>query len=501
MRNKSKIMLSMAIFFLLLFVGSASAYTYGTQYNMTMTMSCNSYAYYDFDIINQSGSLGSYSYVSPLTDFWWSMSSNCPTQSMYCIHYDNPEHPNYKCLKEITIGEYSNPTFTCANITGDIPYYQEFPFGKFYCALNNEGTAYFKFNLTYYDFNVNKVEIYFYPVNTSTTNWSGTIATNMTVPTNVVKQNQIIPIGITIINNYTDNLTRTFYIGLSIGNNDTGLFCNRDCYVDCDVYNDVSCDYHNVTLHSGQTVTITRYYKFLSTKFNDGQSYDVIYSVNTAPYVSPALSLIYNMYLDYFYIINSWQPIISNQIIIPTGTICRGQNLLFGWNTDINSDTQLSSGYTIDMPYHRSLIENTLNHEINISGIFLQSSGTFYYDLKSCYNSNNPYIYTCSNYTSSLIVSNCEISKPIGEQAGDLFEGLGIGQTAGLYLFSLIISLVLSLAVLFWTKQMDFGIFVFLIFMTIFAFIGWLPFWFLILEIVIAGLFIMTKLRGAISGN
>lgn len=135
------------------------------------------------------------------------------------------------------------------------------------------------------------------PVNFPST--TGARIVNVTLSDYNPTIDQIITASVKVINNGTE--AAEFPVGISIGKN--GVFCNRDCYVDClsppnpAPPSPYFCDYKSTGLiHPNQTVTINRQFRFIQQNFEQGQTYDIIASVSYFPYSSPALSYDYKTF-------------------------------------------------------------------------------------------------------------------------------------------------------------------------------------------------------------
>jgi hypothetical protein len=115
---------------------------------------------------------------------------------------------------------------------------------------------------------------------------------------------QTVPVDIKIKN--TGDVEYDFYVGLSIGDYDSYVFCNRDCYSDCDggrPRGTVLCDYGRTgTIHPNQTVTVRRLFGFLSQNFEQGNYYDTLVTVAHDSYLGLPNSLDNRTLLDNIYI-------------------------------------------------------------------------------------------------------------------------------------------------------------------------------------------------------
>lgn len=337
-------------------------------------------------------------------------------------------------------------------------------------------------------------------------NQTGTGGANITqalADTTNVLINQVIDVG-AIVSYFQDE--STVYFGLSIGDQDTGIWCNRDCYADCtlDSYGTSACDYYNTSMHNGQSIDFFRDFKFMPNWFEANQSYDLAIGIYNDTYLSPSQALAYRVFSDYFTITEPTVTI-SDAYIMPNNPL-PNTNIEISWSSNLNSDTFIritkdSESIVSRGKFYTTTGENTKYHNISIGSAFFSNIGNYDYFIESCCYPQTCGAYICGNTTGSFTVGGETETKPVSDLVGDMFSPLGTTGLQGLYLFALILSLVFSVAVVYLTKHTEFGIMVFVMFLIMFSFIGWLPFWIIILFVVIAGLFVATKLKGVMSGS
>jgi hypothetical protein len=339
-----------------------------------------------------------------------------------------------------------------------------------------------------------------------TTPPTGTDAKIISVNASVTK----VPIGYEVLlttlvqNNGSSNYN--FYLGQSIGLNSTGVFCNRDCYVDCQMgkidpvinYGTYQCDYlRTETTHSGQTVILTRKYLFRSDFFTSG-FYDIVTAIYPNAYMTPSDAYDIDWKISYFNVTNV-APTMSNLRTIPAlTTYVAGQtDVTFAWWTNMNSSTILeirNPDGSFKSRFTGDNIENTgvTAHYVTRGGVGFKN-GTYTYIATSCL-TIPPYECVTQNSTVTFVKDDQtdelpNVVNPVKEWLGQL---LGIPADLVLAFLGLVISVIVSVYAGYKTQDGRVVAIVMTVMILLFTIMTWIPIWILIIFVIIAA-FIVTK--------
>jgi hypothetical protein len=308
-------------------------------------------------------------------------------------------------------------------------------------------------------------------------------------------------IDILVMNNGTQNYD--FYVGLSIGKNDTGVFCNRWCYADCGVYNDsyqgtALCDYgHTGTIHPGQTVVVRRSFKFDSAFFLPGL-YDISIAVYSAPYLNPSYAFDRRMVIDYFNVTERPPCLIRSLQIYPlTDTIDQNQFVRFMWFTTYNCDGRIYWRDPGGVVNSRAATDawNGTDHEYMLAGTSVNRPGVWTYWARSCASVTTPYMTasceTSANRTFTVTseVGPINVMDPV---RGAVSDTLGIPYEVTLAFIAMIIIIIVGSVLAWKTKFHIVPVVAMIILFLMFVLIGWIPWWILVLIVILAA-FIVAK--------
>lgn len=329
-----------------------------------------------------------------------------------------------------------------------------------------------------------------------------------------VTLNEIVTIKTVIKNNGTD--LYNYYIGQSFGR--LTNWCDRMCYADCGndipitpaLYGQPDCDYIRTGTMSPDQITInTRKFKFRDDFFTYailGYPDYLIPSMTTAIYYAPYLDLnsSYDKILGFNVYIDTNKINISHVRTIPTSVLALIDDVTFTWWTSVNSSTILTI-YNPDGSFHSRYTTDTSlgvdRHYVTRGKNLFSRAGNYSYNVTSCLNEPD---YECQSQASSFIVI---IQDEYGEnqnaqdQLGNLFKPLGISATLGLYLFSFIISLITAGIIIYKTGKEFFGLISFIGLLSVFSLMGWFPFWFLVLFVIVLLLYIVNIARQHMLGT
>jgi len=304
-------------------------------------------------------------------------------------------------------------------------------------------------------------------------------------------------------NNGTANYN--FYLGQSIGRNSTGVFCNRDCYVDCQMgkidpiinYGTYQCDYlRTETIHSGQTIILTRKYYFRPDFFVETGFYDIVTAIYSNAYLNPSDAYDVDWKIGYFNV-TTVAPVITNLRTAPALTtyIAGKTDVTFIWNTNYNTSTILEIRNPNGSFKSRFSGDGTIgvrDHSLTRGGIGFKV-GTYTYIATSC---QVVYPFECSNQTKTVTFideltdeTNPNVVNPLKEAVAEV---LGISYDAALAFLAIIITVIVSAYVGIKAKSGTVTIVLMIALFLMFVIMQWLPWWLLILFTILAG-FIVAK--------
>lgn len=299
-----------------------------------------------------------------------------------------------------------------------------------------------------------------------------------------------------------------FYLGQSIGDNSTSTFCNRDCYVDCQMgtvdsiinYGTYQCDYLSTnTIHAGQTVILKRRFLFKDSFFDTGLK-DMITAIYYAPYLSPVDAYDKILNIGYFNITDV-PPTITNLRTIPNvNPVAFKDSVIFTWWTsNMNTTTQLeirNPDGSFKSRTTNSAPDSTVgvtSHYITKGGASFKN-GTYLYIATSC-QIDPPYLCTSQNKTVTFIIpdeTEGELPNVMNPIVNALSQLLGISYDLVLPFLALIITVISGAVVGIKTKSGQTTVAIMILLLFMFTLIGWMPWWILILFAVMAA-FIVAK--------
>jgi hypothetical protein len=304
-------------------------------------------------------------------------------------------------------------------------------------------------------------------------------------------------INVLIRNNGTQNYD--FYLGLSVGKNDTSVFCNRYCYADCgNLSGTVICDYGRTgTIHAGQTVNVVRKFKFDSAFFDIGL-YDLALGVYTAAYLGPSYATDSRMVIGYFNVTERPPCIIRSLQIYPmSDMIDQNQFVRYLFFTSYDCDGRIywrDPGGIVRSAATTDTINGTV-HEYFLPGVNVNRPGVWTYYAKSCARVEAPYMNasceTSGNRTFTVTsdVGPMNVVDPL--RAG-VSDALGIPWEYTLAFISMIIIIVVGAYTAYKTKYHIVPVVLMIVLFLMFTLIGWIPWWILVLIVILAA-FIVAK--------
>jgi len=307
-----------------------------------------------------------------------------------------------------------------------------------------------------------------------------------------VAVNGLARINILIRNNGTQSYN--FYVGLSIGKNDTYVFCNRYCYADCgDTKGTAACDYMRTgTIHPGQTVAVSRLFKFDEAFFYPDNLYDLAIGVYTAAYVEPAFALDSRMVIGYFNVTERPPCLIRSLQIYPlTDTIDLNQLVRYMWYTSYDCDGRI---YWADPGgVVRSIMTtdewNGTMHTYVLPGTSINRPGIWTYWAKSCATITSPFMTasceTSGNKTFTVTSEQgaLNVVEPVRSAAADW---LGIPYGVTLAFIAMVIIVAVGGYLAYKTKYHIVPVVAMIVLFLLFVVIGWIPWWILVIIVILA---------------
>lgn len=319
-----------------------------------------------------------------------------------------------------------------------------------------------------------------------------------------------LPIGyevtLTTLVRNNGSTTWNFYLGQSIGKNSTATYCDRDCYIDCQMgnidpvinYGTYQCDFLSTgNLAVGQTVILTRRFLFKDAFFDFGL-YDMVTAIYYAAYAPTSYDRI--LEIDYFNLTDV-PPTITNLRTIPNSNPVAGKDtVIFTWWTSNENTTTVLEIRNPDGSFKSKTTNSAPDSTVGVTSHYITKGGvafkvgTYTYIATSC-QVEYPFLCSTQNKTVTFVapvITDGELPNLVNPIQQWLSELLGIPYDLVLAFLGVVITIAIGIVVGIKTKDGTITVAVMILLLFVFMIINWIPIWLLIIFVILAG-FIVAK--------